>query len=412
MAAAVHARYPGGISNLCYRDCAYWMTQSKIIFDVSVEIMSQQRIMRQFGSRQLVDPPPPIAPLPAYVHKYNRKGTSHSSTWWLQRVGSYVAEWDGATTHVWPNDEQFDPQEFDAYLQRYTAATRVRLIQPTDPAEAPPASMHDMYPIQSTAGSRQYAGQLTADLQDEVARYTRQVSSAPLLQRDQHVSWLRRLEDKLRGIYSAITCSRSSDVVQHHLLPPRPSTQQQRRPHLTPTVTPRPPPPGRAGGSSWQQHTPSVDDYQYQQHGSRPRLTPTATPRPPPPDQAGGSSWQQHHTPSFDDLQYYQQQAAFDQWQQQQAPFMGGAGYTQGYTQHTASNPSWGASDQDPEHMEYYSTQQNYVGMQTPPPEPTQETQYDPESGSWIPARITRAPDRFGWTPRATPPPRNPRRRP
>nr|XP_051196443.1 uncharacterized protein LOC127309748 [Lolium perenne] len=68
-AAAVHARYPGGISNLCYRDCAYWMTQSKIIFDVSVEIMSQQRIMRQFGSRQLVDPPPPIAPLPAYVHK-------------------------------------------------------------------------------------------------------------------------------------------------------------------------------------------------------------------------------------------------------------------------------------------------------------------------------------------------------
>jgi hypothetical protein len=183
-----------------------------------------------------------------------------------------------------------------------------------------------------------FQGQLTADLQDEVARYTRQVSSAPLLQRDQHVSWLRRLEDKLRGIYSAITCSRSSDVVQHHLLPPRPSTQQQRRPHLTPTATPRPPPPDRAGGSSWQQHTPSVDDYQYQHHGSRPRLTPTPTPRPPPPDQAGGSSWQQQHTPSVDDFQYqrhgffddFQQQAAFDQWQQQQAPFMGGAGYTQG----------------------------------------------------------------------------------
>jgi hypothetical protein len=93
--------------------------------------------------------------------RYNRKGTSHSSTWWLQRVGSYVAEWAGATTHVWPNDEQFDPQEFDAYLQRYTAATRVRLIQPTDPAEAPPASMHDMYPIQSTAGSRQHAVRIT-----------------------------------------------------------------------------------------------------------------------------------------------------------------------------------------------------------------------------------------------------------
>ncbi|KAK1686595.1 hypothetical protein QYE76_047443 [Lolium multiflorum] len=175
-------KIPSGISILCYRDCAYWMTQSKIIFDVSVEVMAQQRIMRQFGSCQLVDPPPSIAPLPAYIHKYNRKGTSHSSTWWLQRVGSYVDEWLTATTHVWRHDEQFDPQEFDAYLQRYTTAARVRLIPPTDPAEAPPASMYDMYPTQSTAGSRQHADQMTSDLQDEVARYTRQVSSVPLLQ--------------------------------------------------------------------------------------------------------------------------------------------------------------------------------------------------------------------------------------
>ena len=93
--------------------------------------------------------------------RYNRKGTSHSSTWWLQRVGSYVDEWLTATTHLWRHDEQFDPQEFDAYLQRYTAAARVRLIPPTDPAEAPPASMYDMYPTQSTAGSRQHAVRTT-----------------------------------------------------------------------------------------------------------------------------------------------------------------------------------------------------------------------------------------------------------
>ncbi|KAM0897996.1 hypothetical protein ACQ4PT_022222 [Festuca glaucescens] len=341
--------------------------------------------MRQFGSRQLVDPPPPIVPLPSYVHKYNRKGTSHSAHWWLQRVGTYVAEWGGATTHIWRHDEQFDPQEFDAYLQRYTAATRVRVIPPTDPAEAPPATMHDMfYDLYATMI---FQGQMTSDLQDEVARYTRSVSTGPLLPREQQVSWLRRLEKKLRGIYSAITCSHTSDVVQRHHLPPRPSTQQQRRqdprPRLTPTATPRPPPPDQARSSSWQQqqHIPSVDDFQYQQHGS------------------------------FDD---YQQQAAFDQWQQQQqvAPFMGGGGYMQGYTQHTAFNPSWGASDQDAEHMEYYSSQQNYVGMQTPPPEPTQETQYDPESGSWIPTRIIRPPNRFGWTPRATPPARQPRHHP
>ncbi|KAK1645997.1 hypothetical protein QYE76_063802 [Lolium multiflorum] len=74
----------------------------------------------------------------------------------MKSIGSYVAEWDGATTHVWRHDEQFDPQEFDAYLQRYTAANRVPHIPPTDPAEAPPMSMHDMYPTQSTVG-RQHA---------------------------------------------------------------------------------------------------------------------------------------------------------------------------------------------------------------------------------------------------------------
>ncbi|KAK1680870.1 hypothetical protein QYE76_041718 [Lolium multiflorum] len=224
MAAAVHARYPGGISNLCYRDCAYWMTQSKIIFDVSVEIMA--RIMRQFGSRQLVDLPPPIAPLPAYVHKYNRKGTSHSSTWWLQRVGSYVAEWDGATTHVWPNDEQFDPHEFDAYLQSTST---------TDHG---------------------------------------------------HVSHRHRHPD-------------------HHLL-----TRQE-----------------VCRGSSSSTLLPSTTFSTSSTVCSTTKLLSTS-----------GSS----------------------------RPL------------------SWEEQD----------TRRNYVGMQTPPPEPTQETQYDPESGSWIPARITRAPDR------------------
>ncbi|KAM0892101.1 hypothetical protein ACQ4PT_025990 [Festuca glaucescens] len=154
---AMHARYPGGISILCYRDCAYWMTQLKIIFDVSVEVMSQQGIMRQFASRQLVDPPPAIVPLPDYVHKYNRKGTSHSAQWWLQRLATFVADGDGATTRIWTHHEQFDPQEFDAYLRRYMTATRVRIIPTSDSAEAPPATMQDMYPTQFTAGSRQHA---------------------------------------------------------------------------------------------------------------------------------------------------------------------------------------------------------------------------------------------------------------
>jgi hypothetical protein len=46
------------------------MTKSKIIFDICVEEMAQQRIMRQFGARQLFDPPPTEDPLPPVVHRY------------------------------------------------------------------------------------------------------------------------------------------------------------------------------------------------------------------------------------------------------------------------------------------------------------------------------------------------------
>ena len=37
----IQRRYPGGISDLCTRDRDYWMTKSKIIFDVFMEEMSQ-----------------------------------------------------------------------------------------------------------------------------------------------------------------------------------------------------------------------------------------------------------------------------------------------------------------------------------------------------------------------------------
>ena len=39
--AAIDARYPSRMSELCTRDSDYWMTKSKIIFDVFVEEMAQ-----------------------------------------------------------------------------------------------------------------------------------------------------------------------------------------------------------------------------------------------------------------------------------------------------------------------------------------------------------------------------------
>jgi len=68
--AAMHAKYPGGISTLCTRDLNYWMTKSKIIFNVFVEEMAQQRVMRQFGLRQLALPPPTDNPVPPIIHGY------------------------------------------------------------------------------------------------------------------------------------------------------------------------------------------------------------------------------------------------------------------------------------------------------------------------------------------------------
>jgi hypothetical protein len=67
-AASIAARYPGGLSNLCTRDHEYWLTKSKIVFDVFVEEMSQQRVMRQFNLLQAVVPPPADEPLLAEIH--------------------------------------------------------------------------------------------------------------------------------------------------------------------------------------------------------------------------------------------------------------------------------------------------------------------------------------------------------
>ena len=55
---------------MCTRDHPYWLTRSKIIFDVSVEEIALQRVMRQFGLRQLVEPPAADAPLDLHIHKY------------------------------------------------------------------------------------------------------------------------------------------------------------------------------------------------------------------------------------------------------------------------------------------------------------------------------------------------------
>jgi hypothetical protein len=67
--ASIAARYPGGLSYLCTRDHEYWLTKFKIVFDIFVEEMSQQRVMRQFNLLQDIVPPPADEPLLAEIYE-------------------------------------------------------------------------------------------------------------------------------------------------------------------------------------------------------------------------------------------------------------------------------------------------------------------------------------------------------
>jgi hypothetical protein len=92
-----------------------------------------------------------------YYCRLTRKGTNRSALSWMRRVGSYVAEWETATTRVWQEDLVFDPDLFNSYLQIYMTSTRIRITYVEHPELTPAPTTWDMYPTQSTAGSRQYA---------------------------------------------------------------------------------------------------------------------------------------------------------------------------------------------------------------------------------------------------------------
>nr|AAX95176.1 transposon protein, putative, mutator sub-class [Oryza sativa Japonica Group]ABA92383.1 transposon protein, putative, Mutator sub-class [Oryza sativa Japonica Group] len=71
-ATATQARAPLGLSTLCTRDQAYWMTTVPMVFDICVEPHAPFRVMRQFGFRQPFPVPFPTT-VPAAVHGYSRK---------------------------------------------------------------------------------------------------------------------------------------------------------------------------------------------------------------------------------------------------------------------------------------------------------------------------------------------------
>ena len=126
---------------------------------------------------------------------------------------------------------------------------------------------------------------LTEEIQTDVAQYGRSLSTGPLLvPREEPISWLRRLEGKLRDIYATLTCTRTEDVVRHPIgqRPPRPPSRrrqqqlQQQQMHEEQHQL----------EEEEQHHDDQHYHHEEQTHhrqDPRPRLSPQ--PRPPPPDQ-------------------------------------------------------------------------------------------------------------------------------
>ena len=54
---------------MCTREHEYWLTKSKIVFDIFMKETSQQRVIRQFNLLQDIVPPPADEPLLAEIHE-------------------------------------------------------------------------------------------------------------------------------------------------------------------------------------------------------------------------------------------------------------------------------------------------------------------------------------------------------
>jgi hypothetical protein len=74
-AAAVAARAPYGLSPVCTQGHQLWMTRTALVYDVCVESYCPDRVMRQFGRRQMFPRPSASVPVPRREHRYYKQST-------------------------------------------------------------------------------------------------------------------------------------------------------------------------------------------------------------------------------------------------------------------------------------------------------------------------------------------------
>nr|ABF95899.1 transposon protein, putative, Mutator sub-class [Oryza sativa Japonica Group] len=240
-AAATQARAPLGLSTLCTRDQAYWMTTVPMVFDICVEPHAPFRVMRQFGFRQ---PFPVLFPtiVPAAVHRYSRKGQQSAGDW-PAKLATFVEDWLLATEEVVDHEgEPHTEESYQAYLRWYQPRTRTRVT--FAPLEQQPhvASTRDLY--------ARHRDQDFARAVDDINRVV--VDGSTTIQRlgagipvpvEEHLTTYTRMVESMRSILRVLTC-RADDIARADAAVQRPPVPTGPRPAAH---VPRPTPPPHRG---------------------------------------------------------------------------------------------------------------------------------------------------------------------
>nr|ABF94662.1 Transposable element protein, putative, MuDR [Oryza sativa Japonica Group] len=207
---AVAARAPLGLSSLCTRDQAYWLTILPMVFDIFVEPHCPQRVMRQFGLRQVF--PGNVQPtvLPA-DHSLTRRGQLAGALW-APRVQQYVDDWVLATEEVINELFPHTEENYRDYLRWYLPRTRARVTFTPDAPEPHVAAVTDAYP---THRDRDYfvaadaARDISADITAVQVRLNRGLHLTDV---EQRVTF-DRMQEKMRAVMRVFSCRSAVDVV-------------------------------------------------------------------------------------------------------------------------------------------------------------------------------------------------------
>nr|CAE02984.2 OSJNBa0043L09.3 [Oryza sativa Japonica Group] len=207
---AVAARAPLGLSSLCTRDQAYWLTILPMVFDIFVEPHCPQRVMRQFGLRQVF--PGNVQPtVPPADHSLTRRGQLAGALW-APRVQQYVDDWVLATEEVINELFPHTEENYRDYLRWYLPRTRARVTFTPDAPEPHVAAVTDAYP---THRDRDYfvaadaARDISADITAVQVRLSRGLHLTDVEQR----STFDRMQEKMRAVMRVFSCRSAVDVV-------------------------------------------------------------------------------------------------------------------------------------------------------------------------------------------------------